>query len=163
MTTKVDDLLTLLTEASVEFVVVGGTAALVHGAATPTDDLDIAAPMTESNLAKLMGALKPHRPCHATRPDLGEVWQSPAELTRFRLLLLDTQLGRLDVLARVEPLGGFDDLECIDVDYAGSSLRVLSLDALIQVKAYLRRPKDKIVEAELRAIRARLARSDDQA
>jgi hypothetical protein len=38
-------------------------------------------------------------------------------------------------------------------------VRVLSLDQLIEVKAHVRRPKDKIVEAELRAIRNRLGAS----
>lgn len=36
---------------------------------------------------------------------------------------------------------------------------VLALDQRIEVKAHLRRPKDEIVEAELRAIRNRLGAS----
>jgi hypothetical protein len=35
-------------------------------------------------------------------------------------------------------------------------VHVIALDQLIEVKAHLRRPKDKIVESELRAIRDRL-------
>ena len=147
-------LLEALLDADVEFVVVGGTAALVHGAATPTDDLDVAAPLTVENIERLLSALRPLRPRHVTRPDLGEVWQTPEELSRFRLLLLETDLGRLDVLAEIEPLGGIGDLQTINVELVPNRpVRVLSLDQLIQVKAHLGRPKDKIVEAELRAIR----------
>ncbi len=149
-------LLQALLDAGVEFVVIGGTAALAHGAMTPTKDLDVAAPLTEDTLGRLLNALAPFHPRHATRPDLGVVWQSPAELTKFRLLLLDTDLGRLDVLGSVEPLGGFDSLETVELPLAiQRPVRVLSLDQLIAVKTHLQRPKDKIVAAELLSIRAR--------
>jgi hypothetical protein len=150
-------LLTALQEANVEFCVIGGVAAIAHGALTPTHDLDVAAPMTVENLARLLTALAPHRPKHATRPDLGVITASAEELTRFRLLLLDTELGRLDVLKRVEPIGEFEQLRSIPMPLAGErTVSVIDLDQLIEIKAHLRRPKDKIVEVELRAIRDRL-------
>jgi hypothetical protein len=149
-------LLRALLDASLEFIVIGGAAALAHGALTPTKDLDVAAPLTEDNLRRLMQALAPFHPRHATRPDLGVVWQTPAELTKFRLLLLDTDIGRLDVLGNVEPIGSFEALETVELPLLPErSVPVLSLDQLIDVKAHLQRPKDKIVEAELRSIRAR--------
>jgi len=43
------------------------------------------------------------------------------------------------------------DLEVLD-----RRCRVISIDDLIAVKAHVARPKDKLVEAELRAIRDRL-------
>lgn len=147
-------LLDLLDRAGVEFVVIGGVAAIAHGALTPTQDLDVAAPMTPDNLTRLMKALAPYHPVHATRPDLGGIPQSIDDLTKFRLLLIDTDLGRLDVLARVEPLGGIDELEFVELPLVDDrKFRVLGLDQLIEVKAFLNRPKDKVVEAELRAIR----------
>jgi hypothetical protein len=115
MTTNTDALLSALLDAHVEFVVIGGTAAIAHGAVTPTQDLDIAAPFTEANLERLLGAIRRFRPRHATRPDLGEVWQSPAELTRFRLLLFQTDIGRLDVLPNVEPIGGYEALRSVSM------------------------------------------------
>lgn len=157
MALETETLLAALLDHRVDFVVVGGTAALVHGAVTPTQDLDIAAPLTRENLERLLGAVLPFHPRHATRPDLGTVWQTAEELTRFRLLLLDTDVGRLDVLGAVEPIGPYARLETIDAELLpGRHVRVLSLDQLIEVKAHLRRPKDKIVEAELRAIREHL-------
>ncbi|KIG16259.1 hypothetical protein DB30_04719 [Enhygromyxa salina] len=142
---------------------IGGAAALAHGALTPTRDLDVVAPLTEANLTRLLDAIMPLRPHHATRPDLGVVWQSAAELTKFRLLLLDTDIGRLDVLGTVEPLGGFEDIDAIEMELLpGQPVQVLSLDQLIEVKAHLQRPKDKIVEAELRSIRARLVGVDSE-
>jgi hypothetical protein len=107
-----------------------------------------------------MAAMGPFRPHHATRPELGQVWQTPAELTKFRLLLLQTDVGRLDVLGRVEPIGDYAALRATEMALVeGRLVRVLELDQLIAVKAHLRRPKDKVVEAELRAI-AEFLRTD---
>jgi hypothetical protein len=155
--TDAERLIVLLQDAGVQFVVVGGVAAIAHGAVTPTQDLDIAAPMTAENLGRLFAGLAPFHPKHATRPDLGVIRDDPARFTTFRLLLLETDLGRLDVLKRVEPLGDFSALEAVMLELVeGRSVPVLALDALIEVKAHLRRPKDKVVELELRAIRDRL-------
>jgi hypothetical protein len=154
---NLQQLLEVLYDSGFEFIVIGGTAALAHGAITPTRDIDVAAPMTEENLAKLMNALRPYRPKHATRPDLGIIPHSVAELSKFRLLLIDTDIGRLDVLGSVKPIGEYADLSSCELELLeGKLFRVLELDALIEVKAFLQRPKDKIVEAELRAIRDRL-------
>jgi methylmalonyl-CoA mutase cobalamin-binding subunit len=38
-------LLELLHESGFEHIIVGGTAAIAHGAVTPTQDIDVAAPM----------------------------------------------------------------------------------------------------------------------
>lgn len=155
--TNLERLLEVLHASGFECIVVGGTAAVAHGAATQTDDIDVAAPMTEANLTRLMAALAPYQPKHATRRDLGIIPHTPAELVRFRLLLIDTDLGRLDVLAAVQPLGTYDDLESVEMELLeGRMFKVISLDQLIAIKAYLNRPKDKIVEAELRAVRERL-------
>lgn len=51
-------------------------------------------------------------------------------------------MGAAESLATVE-------LEVIE----GKRFQVLSLDQLIEVKAFVGRPKDRIVEMELRAIR----------
>lgn len=147
-------LLDALEGAGFEFCVIGGVAAIAHGSVTPTQDLDVAAPMTAANLTRLLTALTPYRPKHATRPDLGVISASAEELTHFRLLLLDTDLGRLDVLKTVQPLGEFADLRSEPMALIGGrTAPVLGLDQLIEVKAFLNRRKDKLVEAELRAIR----------
>ena len=166
--TDSEALLAALLDSGFEFVVIGGVAAVAHGALTPTQDLDVAAPLTEANLTRLLAALRPFHPRHATRPDLGEVWQTPAELTRFRLLLLQTDIGRLDVLGAVEPIGDYDALESVELELLeGRNVPVLTLEQLLAVKAHLRRPKDRVVEAELRAIAEMLAddtsdQEDDQ-
>lgn len=156
MKPSITRLLELVSDSGFECVVIGGVAAAGHGAATPTDDLDLVAPMTEGNLERLMTALQPHNPKHATRPDLGVIRDPPQRLAGFRLLLIDTDLGRLDVLREVQPLGEFTAIESEPMELIpGRAFRVITLEQLIEVKAYLKRPKDKLVESELRAIRAR--------
>lgn len=153
---QTEKLLVLLQDAGVHFVVIGGVAAISHGAATLTRDLDVAAPLTPDNVERLMTTLRPYHPTHVTRPDLGEIQESIERLCEFRLLLIDTDLGRLDVLREVQPIGPAESLATVEMELVeGKRFRVLSLDQLIEVKSFVGRPKDRIVEMELRAIRER--------
>jgi hypothetical protein len=152
---RTDRLLEVLLDGEVEFVVVGGVAAIAHGATTATRDLDVVVAMSPDNLDRLMAALAPFHPRHVTRRDLGVVRLSRAELTSFRLLLLETDLGRLDVLSEVDPIGGIGHLSAEKLELLeGRLVPVLSLDDLITAKQHLGRPKDHLVAAELRAIQA---------
>jgi len=75
-------------------------------------------------------------------------------LCESRLLLIDTDLGRLDVLREVQPLGPAETLATVEMELIeGRRFQVLSLDQLIEVKSFVGRPKDRIVEMELRTIR----------
>jgi hypothetical protein len=52
-------LLRLLVEAGVRFVVIGGVAAIAHGASTFTRDLDVLISFDAETLSRLRGALQP--------------------------------------------------------------------------------------------------------
>ena len=152
---RTDRLLEVLLDGEVEFVVIGGVAAIAHGGTTATRDLDVVAAMTPENLDRLIHTLSPFNPRHVARRDLGVIEISGAELASFRVLLLETDLGRLDVLGELEPFG---PIECLEVEelelLEGRFVPVLGLDQLIEAKQHLGSPKDKLVETELRAIRA---------
>jgi hypothetical protein len=62
---RTPELLRLLLEAGVEFVLIGDVAAIAHGASTFTLDCDIAASFSESNLARLLATLGPYNPRYA--------------------------------------------------------------------------------------------------
>ncbi len=51
-----DDLLILLQDAGLDFVPVGGVAAIAHGSARSTKDLDIVVKFDEENLKILLAA-----------------------------------------------------------------------------------------------------------
>jgi hypothetical protein len=145
-------LVTALVAANVEFIVIGGVAAILHGVSRVTSDLDISAPLDRDNLQRLLSALEPHRPVHATRPDLKLLDEPLERLSTFRLLLIETNLGRLDVLPRVEPIGDYGALRSVEMSLGGHVVRVIERTQLITVKESLSRPKDREVALELRAI-----------
>ncbi|MDC0668505.1 hypothetical protein [Nannocystis radixulma] len=152
------DLLQRLLAAGFDFVILGGVAAVVHGSAYNTDDLDVAAVFTADNMARLLAALRPLHPRNAARPDLGELDVTPEQLARHRNLYLVTDSGRLDVLGEVPPIVSVAEIDSAaeKVDFLGATCKVIALDHLITIKESVGRPKDLLVVAELKAIRDRL-------
>jgi hypothetical protein len=65
-----------LVEAQVEFVLIGGFAAVAHGTTLVTRDVDICCRFSEVNLRRIQKAVRGLNPVHRSRPDL------PLELTR---------------------------------------------------------------------------------
>ncbi|WNG51728.1 hypothetical protein F0U60_52180 [Archangium minus] len=151
------ELLRLLLDAKVEFVLIGGVAAIAHGSATFTVDCDIAAPFSEENLARLLAVLAPHHPRYALAIPKRPVTESPAELAKNRNLYLLTDLGRLDLLSEVPPVGSYAEVasRAVTLEVYGRPCRIISLDDLIAVKRHLGRDKDRLVERELLALRNR--------
>lgn len=152
-------LLTALADADVQFVVIGGVAAHVHGSQIFTDDLDVLAPLDAANCSRLISALAPLAPAfHRTNPPR-LLPTDPSELAQFRNLYLVTSCGRLDVLGAMPPIGDYVAVYsgAQSVVLFGRPTRVVALADLIAVKAATGRPKDGLVAAELRAIAARLA------
>ncbi len=154
---RTPELLRLLLDAGVEFVLIGGVAAIAHGSATFTHDCDITAPFTEENLARLLSALAPHNPRYALAIPKRPVMESPATLAKNRNIYLQTDLGRLDVLSEVPPIGAYVEVakKAIPLEIYERQCHIISLDDLIAVKHYLGRDKDRLVERELLALRDR--------
>lgn len=148
-------LLERLTDGGVEFRIVGGIAAVLHGATRMTVDLDIAAPFTEENLTRLLAALADLDVRHVTRPDLRVADEPLERLLTFRLLLLETNMGRLDVLREVSPIGTYSALTTVELDVGPRRCKVIDIDDLITVKRSLTRPQDVEVAIQLEAVRAR--------
>jgi hypothetical protein len=67
--------------------------------------------------------------------------------------LLITSHGHLDVLGAIEEDSGYEELigESEQLEVAGHSVHVLSLERLIRVKEKLARPKDQLMLLILRA------------
>ena len=101
------ELIRRLIETKVEFVVVGGFAAITHGATRLTQDLDVCASFSEENLERLLAALSgihPHFRAPARRP----LPQRAQELAGYRNLYLETDLGDLDLLGEISGLGPYE-------------------------------------------------------
>ncbi len=144
-----------LHRAGVEFIIVGGVAAAVHGATRVTQDLDIVYARTPENIARLAAALAPHRPyLRGAPPGLPFRWN--AETIRRGLnFTLTTALGDLDLLGEIAGGGGYPELlpHTRVFTLAGAELRCLGLARLIHVKRAAGRPRDLEAIAELEALR----------
>jgi hypothetical protein len=150
-------LLERLVVAGVEFVVVGGYAAVAHGVTLVTQDVDICCPFDAENLFKIQGALADVHPKHRMTPQ-----KLPLELTvelcsRLRNLYLETDLGSLDCLSEVAGIGSFENVlqgsQALEAPFG--PFRVLCIDTLIRAKEAMNRPHDKITVTQLRAIKER--------
>jgi hypothetical protein len=147
-----DEIFVALDRRGVDYIVVGGLAAVLQGAPVHTDDLDVVYARDPANLERLQSALE----------DMGAVFRTdPARRIRPNLShlesdghkLLKTRHGVLDLLATVEEATDYaallPDAETFEV--AGVEVRVLSLERLAEIKRKLDRPKDKLMLAVIEA------------
>jgi hypothetical protein len=107
-----EHLLGVLVEESVEFVLVGGYAALVHGATRPTQDVDVTPATDEGNLTRPVRALKrlDARIRTDAVPDGLPFDTSPAALRGVLMLNLTTKFGDLDLTFTPSGTAGYPDL-----------------------------------------------------
>jgi hypothetical protein len=153
-----ESLLERLIKHRVEFVLVGGFAAVAHGATLLTEDIDICCPFTAENLLKLDGAVRDLSPVHRLTPNRLPLELTPESITLLKNLYLDTDYGQLDCLGVILGVGEFADVKncSIEVRLPFGECRVLKIDALIAAKEALNRPRDKLAIRQLQAIRERL-------
>jgi predicted nucleotidyltransferase len=144
-----------LTRAGVQFIIVGGVAAVIHGSSRLTQDLDIVYARTPDNITRLVAALAPHAPyLRGAPPGLPFRWD--AETVRRGLnFTLTTAMGDLDLLGEILGGGGHAELlpYSVTVTLSGVEYRCLGLSRLIHVKRAAGRPKDLEAIGELEAIR----------
>lgn len=156
------EMLVRLVRGGVEFVVVGGYAVVAHGGSLVTQDVDICCRFNRDNLSRLQAVLAPLHPRHRMSPQKPPLELTEAVCDRLKNLYLETDLCVLDCLSSVAGVGDFDAVvaHSVIVDLPGGSFRVLGLDGLIQAKAAMDRPQDRLALTQLRAIReARSRRS----
>jgi hypothetical protein len=153
------DLLHVLSEHRVEFVVIGGLAVALHGYVRATKDIDIVPEQSRENLTRLWNAL-------------GEIDATPTELEEFRTdempvafsldaliegggnWALYTRLGRVDVMQWVEGVDSYAELragaERVDEPSVGHPIWVAGIDDLISMKEAAGRDIDRIDITALR-------------
>ena len=152
--TAYDRLLTALAGEGVEFIVVGGAAAIAHGSVRLTYDLDIVYDRSPVNILRLVKALAPHQPYLRGVPaGLPFLWDE-STLERGLNFTLTTRIGDIDLLGEIPGGGTYSDLlpAAERVVLFGIECRCLSLKQLIVAKRAAGRPKDLEAIAELEAI-----------
>lgn len=154
------DLLELLdTLRDVELIVVGGVAGALHGTPRVTFDLDIVPDTRAPNVARLARALAALearvREPGSRHLEVGhQLLSESAAAALGGQLRLRTRYGPLDVLWRLHDGRGFDALLPLSEILSDSErqIRVLSIQALIEIKEAAGRPHDLEDARYLRAI-----------
>lgn len=149
-----------LIERDVEMVLIGGFAAITHGAEVVTQDVDVCIPFDEPNMARIVEALKDIHPRFRFRPDRMPMWEDPARLATLKNLNVVTKLGVIDFLGEVTGIGDFANVKArshLTTLAEGVCCHMLDLDALIVAKRATGRPKDMRMANELEVVRNALA------
>ena len=147
-------LLQRLCAANVDFVIVGGFGAVLHGSSLLTRDLDVCAVLTPENVEKLREAFRDLNPIHRMTPQRLSFLDNPDPGVSVRNLYLQTDFGPLDLLGEITGVGNFHEVaaRAIAVELFGLKVRVISIEDLITAKESLGREKDHLAAKELRAI-----------
>jgi predicted nucleotidyltransferase len=153
-----------LADAGVEFILVGGVAAIAHGSARLTRDVDVVYRRSPNNLGRLVLSLAPYHPyLRGAPPGLPFRWDQ-ATLQRGLNFTLTTDLGSLDLLGEITGGGRYEDLlpGTLRIQIYGVECHCLNLEQLIHVKRAAGRPRDLEAIAELEVIRDERRRAENR-
>ncbi len=156
------DLLRVLCEHEVAFVLIGGFAVSLQGYVRTTKDIDVVPDATHENVSRLWDALTSvgARPAEIADSKPSEL---PMAFTLEGLIegggnwVLYTTLGRLDLMPYVEDTEGEltyaelrESAERVDLPEVGHPIWVASVEHLIGMKEHANRDQDRIDITALR-------------
>jgi hypothetical protein len=145
-------ILRTLVDNKVDFIVVGGLSAMLHGAPVVTLDLDLVHSRQPQNLERFLRALE-SLDAHSRERTDRKIRPTLPFLDISGHLLLATSKGPLDVLGTIGDDLGYDELlkHTTEMEVAKDlHVRVLNLDKYIEIKEKLGRDKDRAVLPVLR-------------
>ena len=154
LATNVEKLLKALYDERVEFVIIGGAAAVLQGSAYLTADLDVCYSRERENLKKIATALAAFNPSLRGAPKNLPFRLDADSLKSGLNFTLTTDLGDLDLLGEVGGLGGYAELLSFseEMKLFGIRCKVLTLEGLIKNKRAVGRAKDLKLLPELEAL-----------
>lgn len=152
-----DKLLATLVDHNVDFVLIGGLAAALHGSPAITNDADICPRRDLGNLEHLAKALRSMKPRVRTsaEPD-GLAFACDASfLSRLEMVNLTTEYGDFDISYSPAGTNGYEDLasRAVTFEIDGIRVKVAALDDIIRSKETANRPKDHATLPLLYALR----------
>lgn len=136
-----------LNRHAVDYILIGGLAAALHGSPALTNDADILPSPTPENIRNLSAALRDLN-ARLRSPDdpEGIVFDPhPALLTSMATLNMTTRCGDLDLTFTPAGTAGYQDLlaSVVTFDVDGLEIRVAALADIIRSKRAADRPKDR--------------------
>ena len=147
---------TLLSRHKVDFLVIGGQAEILMGGARVTFDTDLCYDRSPHNLERLASALAEINPSLRGAPaELPFKFDAQALAFGSNYTLV-TDIGALDLLGWVEPIGDYNALQASAETHVvrQTPVRTIGLEDLIRIKEHINRPKDRDSLFQLIAIRA---------
>lgn len=154
MAANFSELLPLLQVHKVRFIVVGGGAAIAHGSARLTSDVDVVYARDPENIHNLAVALQGHQPyLRGAPPGLPFHWDEETIKAGLNFTLTTT-VGDLDLIGEITGAGSYEALLPFteELEVFNVRCRFVTLERLIQLKRAAGRPKDLEVIAELQAL-----------
>jgi hypothetical protein len=144
----------VLSSGGVDYIIVGGVAAGIHGALRTTLDLDVVYARDPANVDRLVAALGPFHPYLRGAPSGLPFQLDAATVLRGLNFTLTTSLGDLDLIGEITGGGSYGALKSSAdlVELEGFPCLVVSLPKLIELKRAAGRGKDREALAELEAL-----------
>ncbi|MFN0251927.1 MAG: DUF6036 family nucleotidyltransferase [Kofleriaceae bacterium] len=156
-----EEVLVLLRDGGVRFIVVGGTAVILHGVPRTTADLDLVIDLETSNVKRLVSAMnrlgyRPRAPVPSEAlcdPEQRRAWIADKGMRAFTFHLPDHPLSDIDVLID-SPLD-FAQLasRAERIEAGGLLLHVAAVEDLIRMKEIAGRDQDLADADALRRLR----------
>lgn len=148
------DILAALDRGGVKYVLIGGLAAILHGAPHLTTDVDIVPEDGLRNLERLSAVLRElNARIRVVGEDQGVPFGHDAEsLRRVRIWNLVTDLGDLDITFEPSGTRGYEDLsrDVVPMQVRGVEVPVASLADVIRSKEAAGRERDRAILPVLR-------------
>jgi hypothetical protein len=126
------DLIDVLAKHEVDFIIVGGMAAILRGTPVNTFDLDVVYERSAANIERMLGALNELEAIVPDDPRRLRLDESHLQSPGHKLM--ETNQGPLDLLGTIEETTGFPDLVADSdwIDLGVTRARVLRLERLIK-------------------------------
>ncbi|HYF45203.1 MAG TPA: hypothetical protein VD926_03265 [Acidimicrobiales bacterium] len=151
-----------LSSAKVDYVLIGGLAAVLHGSTAMTNDADIVPDPEGANLVRLSTALRElgARLRSATDPDGVPFDPHPELLASVAILNMTTRCGDLDLTFAPSGTAGYGDLvqRAVPFKVGRRTVQVAALSDIIRSKEAAGRPKDHAVLPILYALEEEIGR-----
>lgn len=147
-----------LHERDVSFILAGGFGVVAHGSNLLTRDVDVVCSMHQKNLHTLFEALEDLHPVHRMTPQRIPFTREQVDEGNLKNIYLSTDWGQLDCLGEIKGIGDYAAClaRSVGVQLGDMEIRVLDLDAMIDAKRAMKRPRDLHAVLELEAIREKL-------
>ena len=158
-----EEICQLFLSQGVEFLIIGGQAEYLFGSPRVTMDVDLCYRRDTENLRRLATCLQAMGAKLRNVPPEVKFLLDHQTLKMGCNFTFSTQLGDLDLLGEVEPLGGYEAILAHheEYDFGGYVVRTIGLEDLLRVKLHINRVKDQESIVQLQAIK-RLRQQEGQ-